>query len=123
MMRAILKNPTRDAIIAAMEANWCANRRAWGAVPGICVRDDATFFWFATGVANTWLNCVMRAQLTEANAEAGIATACAYFARRDTPHSWIIGPTTTPADLSQRLTEQGYTPAHPARWMALTLPD
>lgn len=60
-----LQDTVQQTIITSMEANWRENRRSWAAVPTYTLRDDETFFWFATGLPRAWLNAIMFARLTK----------------------------------------------------------
>src|SRR5215472_14093215 len=122
-MSDILTDTSSASIVAALEANWRAYRRSWGRHPAVEVRDDERFFWFITGQPSGWVNAVLRADLPPDEADDAISATIDHFSRRGVPWLWIVGPSSTPADLPQRLATHGLRSSGQCPGMALVLPE
>jgi GNAT superfamily N-acetyltransferase len=122
-MSGIVQDPSPQAIALAMEANWCAYRRALGGAPGVHVRDDAEFFSFTTPAPAGWFNAILRATLAPETVEDAISATEDHFRAHGTPWIWIIGPGSAPEDLADRLTRRGFTTNGSVRGMAWRMPD
>ncbi len=122
-MSDIVRDPSPEAIALAMEANWCAYRRALAGAPGVQVRDDAHFFWFTSAAPAGWFNAILRATLSPDTLEDAISTVLAHFRAHGAPWIWITGPGSAPVDLVDRLAQRGFTTNGSVRGMALRMPD
>jgi hypothetical protein len=56
------------------------------------------------------VNLVTAARLTDESADEIIDQICALYERRGVPFGWIVGPHSTPSDLSRRLGSRGLSP-------------
>lgn len=64
--------------------------------------------WVITGVEDNTFNGVVRAQLSEANADGIIDEAANRFRERNVPHLWFLNVDSRPGDLAQRLEAHGW---------------
>ena len=107
-MSAILEHSSPEALVAALEANWCDYIRLFGLAPQVEIRDDDELLWWITGIPEGSFNGVHRATLRDDTADARIAEAEAHFSARRAPLGWLTGPLSRPADLAERLIARGY---------------
>lgn len=107
-MPAILEHSSPEALVAALEANWCDYIRLFGLASQVEIRDDDELLWWITGIPEGSFNGVHRATLRDDTADARIAEAEAHFSARGAPLGWLTGPLSRPADLVERLTARGY---------------
>src|SRR2546430_3278258 len=78
--------------------------------------------WVITGVEDNTFNGVVRAQLSEANADRIIDEVAQRFRERGAWHLWPLDPQTSrPADLAQRLEAHGWRPLAECVMMAIDL--
>lgn len=75
-----------------------------------------------TAARGAWSSWVQRARWSEDDAERGIDEALAFFAARDLPFVWSVGPDSTPPSLGERLRRRGLTLEATAARMAAALP-
>ncbi len=120
-MTDILRDPTRSAPTAAIEANAVAMARARRAWPGLEMHDCPSLTWMATDVRCAIFNGVLAACLPANGTDAAIAAALAPFKARGLPMNWWIGPGSRPTDLARRLDAAGLAPAGAMRGMAADL--
>lgn len=106
---------------AAIEANTAAFLLAIGRAGGGIERNDARIAWTVGGSPIDYHNCVVRADLTAADADAEIRAWLAELRRRGLPGSWHLGPSSRPADLGQRLVRLGFAHADDEIGMAADL--
>jgi hypothetical protein len=91
-------------LLAAMDDNHAAHA-VYG--PGITVRDTGDLILGDSGLADDTFNIVARARFTLDDAERRIASTVADLRVTGRPYSWWVGPTSTPPDLSDRLSAAG----------------
>jgi hypothetical protein len=96
----ILSGMDGAQVLAAMDDNH-AQHAVYG--PGITVRDTGDLITGDSGLADDTFNIVARARFTRQNADLRIAQTIAGLRATGRPYSWWAGPTSTPADLSDRL--------------------
>jgi len=82
-------------------------------VPGVIGRATPS-------VSHPFVNLVGAAHWTDTEADTRIAEVSAYFQERNLPFIWLIGPSTTPADLPDRLQRAGFHKAVELAGMVLT---
>jgi GNAT superfamily N-acetyltransferase len=95
-----------------------ARRREWA---DIKVDDDVV--WGPTGIPGAAFNGATAARFTEETADARIETILDYFRTLRIDMSWWLGPTSTPADLGDRLVAHGLVPDSVAPGMLMSLDD
>ena len=100
-----------DDLTAAIEANTAAFLLAMGSAGGGTQRDDERIAWTVGGSPIDYHNCVVRADLRPAEADAEIQAWLAELRARRLPGSWHVGPSTRPADLGRRLARHGFAHA------------
>jgi ribosomal protein S18 acetylase RimI-like enzyme len=93
-----------------------ARSRPWADVK---VDDDVT--WGTTGLPLSAFNGATAATFTEASVDARIDQVLDYFRELKIDMSWWVGPTSTPADLGQRLVARGLAADGVAPGMAVSL--
>lgn len=74
-------------------------------------------------VARSVHNTIFRARLSEKNTAAQIKAALADYQKRQLPALWVIGPSSQPADLAERLEASGLMHVLDVPGMALRLAD
>lgn len=72
-------------------------------------------------IGHALFNTVLRAHLSDGNAEESIRDARAFYAARQKPWTWIVGPSSLPADLAAILEARGFVRSHETPGMALDL--
>jgi ribosomal protein S18 acetylase RimI-like enzyme len=109
------------AAAAALDANFAELIRWYASRPGgeVVEADDVTMC--ATGVAFRAVNCAVAIDLDPANADDRIAEVGAWFEARGVPWRWVVGPTSGPADLGDRLARAGFEPNRGSVGMVLDL--
>jgi GNAT superfamily N-acetyltransferase len=108
------------AVAAAIEANGAEFLIAMGRAGGGEERDDH-LRWTIGGSPIDYHNAIVGARLDAGNAGAGIAAAVACLRVHGVPGTWHLGPGMTPADLGQRLVDQGFAHAGDEIGMAADL--
>lgn len=106
-MDGILRDASREAIIAAIEENEVAYWLYRARVAGWQVHEDADITWYQSGGSSASVNGVLRTRLSEERAEERIAETVAHFAAQGLPFTWWSSPSRTPADLGRRLCTAG----------------
>jgi len=91
----------------AIDLNWRACMRAFGSAPGVTIRDDQELFWFITGLPDPAFNSIMYACLAPDRIDAALAEFHRLRTTYQVPMSWLVGPSSTPADLAHQLAERG----------------
>jgi len=104
----------------AIEANLFAFFHHLAPWPRVELHDDGACCWTLSDLPFPLFNSVVRARLTDADADAGIEARMRDCRGRNVPMLWWTGPSTTPADLGQRLLRRGFLP-EPAHGMAADL--
>ena len=103
----ILRDHSHDAIVEALERNWRASVGAFGLAPGTTVRDDDEMFWFVTGLPDGALNSIMYANLAPDRIDDAIMERVRLHETYGVPIDWLVGPTSRPLDLGERLQARG----------------
>jgi GNAT superfamily N-acetyltransferase len=96
-----------ERIVDAVERNWRAAVGAFGLAPTTVIRDDPELFWFITGLPDGSFNSIMYANLAPDRVDAAIDE---LFRLRETygvPVGWLVGPSSRPTDLPERLEARG----------------
>lgn len=96
------------ALAAAIEENSAQFLLAMGRAGGGEMRDDGRLCWTIGGSPIGYHNAVVTARLEARDADAAIAAAIGRMRAHRVPGSWHLGPGMTPADLGQRLVDQGF---------------
>ena len=103
----ILRDGSHDQIVDALERNWRASVGAFGLAPSTTVHDGDELFWFVTGVQDGALNSIMYANLASHRVDAAVAERARLREVYDVPMNWLVGPTSRPHDLGERLLVRG----------------
>ncbi|MGW7514983.1 GNAT family N-acetyltransferase [Streptomyces sp. NPDC054796] len=92
--------------------------------PGMTVTEDEDLVVADSGLHDDTFNIVARARFGEEAAEDRIAETVAKLKDTGRPFSWWVGPSSSPGDLSARLTDAGLAPSEreTAMWMTLDEP-
>lgn len=91
----------------AIEANGAEFLLAMGRAGGGTERDDALIGWTIGGSPIDYHNCVVRADLPAAEADAAIRAFIDELLVHGLPGTWHVGPSMRPDDLGSRLVDQG----------------
>jgi GNAT superfamily N-acetyltransferase len=105
-----------------MEANWEALEASLAARFGGVVEERTGLFRFRSGLHSGFLNGVLRTDVPADRIGSLVAETRAWFPA-GLPWRWIVGPTSGPSDLVERLTAEGLErrwPGMPAMAMDLT---
>ena len=103
----VLRSPTPDALLTAIDLNWRASARAFGLAPTTVIRDDNELFWYVTGLPSGMFNSVMYANLAPERIDAAVEELYALRAAHGVPIGWVIGPASRPLDLGRQLEARG----------------
>lgn len=109
------------AAAAALEANFAQLIRWYASRPGGEVVEAADVTICCTGVPFRSVNCAVEIDLDPATADERIAEVGAWFDERGHPWRWLVGPSSRPDDLGERLARAGYEPNRGSVGMALDL--
>lgn len=117
--RILDANASDEAMGAAMELNLAARTRFFAAEPGFTVIDDTdSLRIFSQGTYRVAL-----ARFAPGTADARIKAIIAEARHRPRHTSWVIGPTTRPTDLVERLQRIGFVIDMQEPGMAMPLAD
>ena len=106
----------------AVEANEAEFLLALGRTGGGEERDEPEITWTIGGSPIAYHNCVVRADLTPADADAAIVASQELMRTKGVPGSWHVGPSMRPADLGERLVGHGFE-GGPEPGMVADLPE
>lgn len=106
-MEQTLPEDEATTVGAAIEANWIDYLRAFGAAPGVTVRDDSEMFFYITGLPDGAFNSIMYAGLPAEGVGAAVAELRELRRRYRVPIGWAIGPGSRPPDLGRLLERHG----------------
>jgi GNAT superfamily N-acetyltransferase len=109
------------AAAAALDANFAELIRWYAARPGGEVVDGGDVTACSTGLAFRSINCAVAIDLDPAAADARIAEIGGWFGERGLPWRWLVGPTSRPSDLGDRLIRAGFERVSDSAGMALDL--
>jgi len=113
--------PNDRADAAALDANFSELIRWYASRPGgeTLARADVTVC--STGLAFRSINGAVDIDFDPASADERIAEVGRWFGARGLPWRWLVGPTSRPADLGDRLRAAGYDLVGDSAGMALGL--
>jgi GNAT superfamily N-acetyltransferase len=106
-MAHVLRDPSDDAVLDAIDLNWRANCMAFGLAPTTTVHDDAEMFWYVTGLPSSGFNSIMYANLPPDRIEQAVQLLYALREQHGVPIGWLVGPSSRPRDLGERLLTSG----------------
>ncbi len=96
-------------LAVAIEANGLELTAYMGRFPTDELYDGPDLMRVVTGVPRPTWNGVHRARFAAEDADARIVEVLRFFRSRRLPFTWIIGPSTRPTDLGERLAAHGLT--------------
>ncbi len=103
----ILTNPSRSALVEAMDRNCIDFFMRYGRGPGGKVHEDRDLEWFVTGLPHPLFNGVMAARLAPRDVDLKIDAIVDEFRSRGLPLEWNVGALTRPRDLGRHLLAHG----------------
>ena len=109
------------AAAVALDANFAGLIRWYAARPGGEVVDGDDITICSTGLAFRSINCAVGIDFDAATADERIAQVGGWFGERGLPWRWLVGPTSRPLDLGERLVRAGYELVSDSAGMALDL--
>src|SRR5687768_13525622 len=99
------------SVVADIEEALFAQWSHFGRWPRGELHDQDGLLWFETPIKPLPYNGVIRSRLREgASADATIRALMARFRARDVQWFWVVHPSTTPAELGDRLSAHGLRP-------------
>jgi hypothetical protein len=107
-MSSILADFSLASMTAAIEANLFALFEQLHTWPRVELHRDAAYTWTLSQLPFPLFNSVVGAKLEAASADAAIDARMSDCAERNVPMLWWTGPSTTPADLGERLERRGF---------------
>jgi len=121
-MRDILTDMSKEAMVAAIEANHLEYHKAFfGTWPIIEIHQDEDMICQISEIPSPALNAVMGANLTPGNADEAIKAVIARYSARNLPIKWYDVSLSSPANLAQRLKAHGFVPEGGWPGMAIDL--
>jgi ribosomal protein S18 acetylase RimI-like enzyme len=109
------------AAAAALEANFAELIRWYAARPGGEVVDGGDITICSTGLAFRSINGAVGIAFDPATADERIGEISGWFGERGLPWRWLVGPTSRPVDLGDRLLRAGFELVSDSAGMALDL--
>jgi GNAT superfamily N-acetyltransferase len=106
---------------AVIEATLNATLLSFARLPGATLHGGPACSWIDAGVPDATFNAVVAARFRPEAVDAQIEAVLAHFRRCGRPVTWHLGPSTTPADLGDRLLEHGLVHEEDEPGMALAL--
>jgi ribosomal protein S18 acetylase RimI-like enzyme len=110
-----------DAAAAALDANFAQLIRWYAARPGGEVVEGDDIAVCSTGLAFRSINGAVDLALDPATADKRIGEISGWFGERGLPWRWLVGPTSRPSDLGDRLLRAGFELVSNSAGMALDL--
>lgn len=120
-MSEILKDLSAAALTNAIEANHFERFRLFRYWSQAEVHDDPELLWIITSIPFPLFNNILHARLSPENADVVIEEVKGYYASRNVPVQWWIGPTTQPANLGDHLKIVGFVKEDKTPGMAVDL--
>ena len=120
-MSYILNDLTEPAIVEAIEDNPTEFFAYLGQAPQAEVYNGPDMMRMITGIPYPLCNTVFRAKLPRERLDERIEETLSHFKARNLPMLWWTGPSTTPADLDERLVAHGLVHAGNPPGMAADL--
>lgn len=105
-MSDVLGDLSAPALVAAIKANPVEWWRYLGSSPKAAFYDSPQLAWLRTGISNSFVNCVLRAQLEPDDVGTIIEETVELF-QNVAAMSWWTEPGTQPADLGDYLLARG----------------
>ncbi|NPD88107.1 MAG: GNAT family N-acetyltransferase [Asgard group archaeon] len=106
-MRVILRNPTKQEIIRAIEENIFEYRKWYSKrIKGIEIIENDEYYLFNSGLEFGFANFVLNVRISE-EIEPKIKQLCSYFQERNLPFHVLISPNSKPANIEDKLTNYG----------------
>jgi GNAT superfamily N-acetyltransferase len=112
--------PPRRRTIDAVEANFWSLWSQFGRAQGCELHEERYALWFETPISVPPYNMVLRFA-GGADCDAQIDAIFARYRARGVPFLWMLGPSSRPADLDERLRARGFDEAEPCPAMACDL--
>jgi len=110
-------------LIEAIKANLFEYYEYLGRSPKAELHDSPNLTWLLTGIPHSFLNVVLRTQVTQGNVDVIIEETLAHFKSRNvTEFFWWAEPGTQPTDLGKHLVDHGLTYTDGGPGMAVDLP-
>jgi ribosomal protein S18 acetylase RimI-like enzyme len=103
-----LADPSREAVVRALEAHTREQAVAWSGSRANRVEDRPDMLLVVSGRPVAWTNGVHYARFDPAEADRKIAEATEVFKKANVPALWRVTDTSEPADLSTRLEANGW---------------
>ncbi|MBO0780534.1 MAG: GNAT family N-acetyltransferase [Ktedonobacteraceae bacterium] len=107
-MNEIATDLSPAALIAAIEANLWEAARIWARLLDSEIIETKEHTCFISGMPFSMFNGVIRARFSSETANDGMAALFNKFEQRSVPFSWLISPSTQPADVEQHLVNRGF---------------
>ena len=108
-MRDILTDTSKEALVAAIEANLFEYRKAFfGTWPKIEMHHDENMLWSISEIPSPHLNGVMWANLAPEKVDAAIKAVIARYSARNLPIGWYDVSLSSPANLGEHLQAHGF---------------
>jgi GNAT superfamily N-acetyltransferase len=104
-----LRDLSGPALVRDIEENAEEFLLALGRAAGAEERNDGKVRWVIGHIPIDYHNCVVRADLSPAEADGVILESLERFRAHVAPGSWHVGPSTCPEDLSERLLKHGFS--------------
>ncbi len=118
-MTDILADRSREALWAAMEANFIAYFRGFACLPEMELHAEPDVAWFIANKAPG--NHVLGSRFSEQGVDARIEAMLGQLRQCARHVAWHVLPTSQPVDLGQHLAAQGLRYEEGGRWMAADL--
>jgi len=107
-MSDILKDFSEPALINAMETNMQGTAIRWGQLIGATFHEDAESAWLLSGLPLELCNGVIRTRISAENQDEATEKLIQRFMAYHRPMTWLVCPSTQPADMRQRLQAHGW---------------
>ena len=120
-MSGIMPGLGAPGLVEALEENQFAFLRGFGRAPGGELDEGPEAVRAVSGVPSPGLNVVFRTRFAPDEADARIAATLAPFRERGLPFSWLVSPSTAPADTGERLRAHGLRHGADVPWMTAEL--
>lgn len=107
-MEEMIQDLSPTSVVRAIEDNAAELLLHMGRVGGGHQRIDQRLTWSIGGSPIEYHNCVVRADLDPAEADAAIAESVRAMQAHDVPGTWHVGPSMRPLDIGERLLVAGF---------------
>lgn len=106
-MQPIIHALSNSSVTRTIEANLWTYWQLFGRLPQAYLHDTPELLWVATGRPFPFMNGVVRTRLASDKVDSIIAVTLEHFKGRNVPALWLVGPSSQPATLAQRLVAHG----------------